>query len=354
MNETEYVRTWLHELVRIPSAADSDMPGILTAAATAIEDMGLRSTVHEDVRAIQASSGKGGVLLNGHLDTVPLASGWTKGQAVWEGDWLYGRGTADMKAGCVACLAAARRLLDRGKPVSLLLTTDEETTMRASIQLASSPGVRDAASVVVTEPTGLKVIASEKGVLWYRATVRGRSAHGSLPHLGDSAIHRMGRLLPHLEAYGKPRDVLQDVTVNIGRIQGGVAPNVVADACTIDLDCRNPPSRTKADVEAILHQAFAAAAQDVSLELYHEVPAAGVPFDAPHVRLLAELARTEVVAVTYATEMAWYAAYNPRCVVFGPGETARIHVPDERVSLAETVKAAGILAEYGERIVDGP
>ncbi len=354
MNETEYVRTWLQEFVRIPSITDSDMLGILTAAAQAIEDLGLRYTVHEDVRAVEASSGRGGVLLNGHLDTVPVASGWTKGQAVWEGDWLYGRGTADMKAGCVACLAAARRLLDRGKPVSLLLTTDEETTMRASILLASSPVVRDAASVVVTEPTGLKVIASEKGVLWYRATIRGRSAHGSMPQLGDSAIHRMGRLLPHLEPYGKPRDVLRDVTVNIGRIQGGVAPNVVADTCTLDLDCRNPPSTTKADVEAILRQAFAAAAQDVSLELYHEVPAAGVAFDAPHVRLLAGLAGTEVVAVTYATEMAWYAAYNPRCVVFGPGETARIHIPDERVSLAETIKAAGILADYGERIVDGP
>ncbi len=350
MNEVEYVRILLEKFVRVHSVTDRDMPKMLEVATQAVEELGLRPTIHEDVGAIEASSGTGGLLLNGHLDTVPVASGWTKEQAVWEGDWLYGRGTADMKAGCVACLAAARRLLDRGRPVSLLLTTDEETTMKASIQLASSRLVREAAGVVVAEPTGLKVIASEKGVLWYRATVRGRSAHGSMPQLGDSAIYRMARVLPHLEPYSHPHDVLGEITVNAGRIEGGVAPNVVSDACAVDLDCRNPPSSTKTDVEGLLHRAFAAAGQDVSLELYHEVPAAAVPPDAPHVRLLASLAGTEVVAVTYATEMAWYAAPNPRCVVFGPGETARIHVPDERVSLTETVRAAGILAEYGERL----
>jgi len=353
MNDIGYVRTLLQEFVRTPSVMEADMPAMVDAAARVLEDLGLRPTVHTDVQAIEASSGKGGVLLNGHLDTVPMASGWTKGQATWEGDWLYGRGAADMKAGCVACLAAARRLLDRGTPVSLFFTTDEETTMKASIALAASPTVREAAGVVVTEPTGLKVIASEKGVLWYRATVRGRSAHGSMPHLGDSAVHRMARVVPYLEPYAHPQDGLRDITVNVGRIQGGVAPNVVPDACTVDLDCRNPPNLSKADVDALLHRAFAAAGEKVALELYHEVPAAAVPFDAPHVRLLAGLAGTEVVAVTYATEMAWYAPHNPRCLVFGPGETARIHIPDERVSLAETVRAAEILAEYGERLVSG-
>ena len=340
-------------IVSVPSVTEADMPAILSAAEAAMEDLGLRPTIHRDVHAIEASSGKGGVLLNGHLDTVPVASGWTKDQAVWEGDWLYGRGAADMKAGCVACFAAARRLLDRGQPVALFLTTDEETTMKASIALASSPVVREAASVVVTEPTGLKVIASEKGVLWYRGTIRGRSAHGSMPHLGDSAVLRMARALPHLEPYAHPQDGLRDITVNVGTIQGGVAPNVVPDACVVDLDCRNPPTLSKADVDAVLHRAFAAAGEKVSLELYHEVPAAAVPFDAPHVRLLAGLAGMEVVAVTYATEMAWYAPHNPRCVVFGPGETARIHIPDERVSLAETVRAGNILADYGERLVSG-
>ncbi len=350
MSDVEFIRTTLEEFVRIPSASDADPAVILRAAASALERCGLHPVVHNDVKAVEASSGTGGVLLNGHLDTVPLASGWTKAQGTWEGDWLYGCGTADMKAGCVAALAAARTLQERGRPVSLLLTTDEETTMVGSKALASLPIVRDAAAVVVLEPTGLNVIASEKGVLWYRATTRGRSAHGSMPHLGDNAIHRMVRGLARLEPHAHPKDPLQEVTVNVGQIRGGSAPNVVADACSVDLDCRHPPSVAKAQVEALLQEGFRAAGETITLELLHEVPAAGVAFDAPHVRLLREIAGTEVVGVTYATEMAWYAAYNPRCVVFGPGETARIHVPDERVSLRETARAADILVAFAERL----
>lgn len=350
MNTTDYVRTLLTEFVRTPSHPDADMSPILRAATASIEELGLEAAVHEDVKAVAATSGLGAILFNGHLDTVPVASGWAKGQGVWEGDWLYGRGTADMKAGCVAALAAARTLLDRGHPVALLFTTDEETTMEGAKKLAPTPLVRDAAAVVVGEPSGLKVIASEKGVLWYRATTRGRSAHGSMPHLGDNAIHRMARILSALEPHSRPKDVLNEITVNVGRIQGGVAPNVVADSCFADLDCRHPPSVSKAQVEALLRDACHRAGGDVALELVHEVPAAGVPFDAPHVRLLRDLAGTEVVGVTYGTEMAWFAQSNPRCVVFGPGETARIHVADERVSLAETVRAAEILVRYAEAV----
>ena len=354
MSDTDFVRTTLEQCGRIPSSSDTGPDAVLRAAASILERSGFRPTIHEDVKAVEASSGPRGVLLNGHLDTVPLASGWTKDQGAWEGDWLYGRGAADKKAGCVAALAAARTLLDRGLPVSGLLPTDEETSMAGSKALASLPIVRDAAAVVVLEPSGLRVIASEKGILWYRATTRGRSAHGSLPQLGDNAIRRMMRALAPLEPYARPQDPLREVTVNLGQIHGGVAPNVVADVCTAELDCRHPPSVRPAEVEELLRGAFREAHEDVALELTQDVPAAGVPFDAPHVRLLREIAGTEVVGVTYATEMAWYAAHNPRCVVFGPGESARIHVPDERVSLRETVRAADVLVEYGTRLPRTP
>jgi succinyl-diaminopimelate desuccinylase len=252
-----------------------------------------------------------------------------------------------MKAGCVASLAAARVLLERGLPFSLLFTTDEETAMLGVKALASSPVVKEASAVVVGEPTGLQVIASEKGILWYRATVRGRSAHGSVPHLGDNAIARMARVVSHLEPLSRPQDVLKEITVSLGLIRGGSAPNVVADTCSVDLDCRHPPGTTRGDVEVLLRKAFAASGEAVSLELFHDVPAAGVPLDAPHIRLLQELAGAEVRGVTYGTEMAYFVAHNPRCAVFGPGDPQRIHVPDEHVSLSETVRAAEILAEYG-------
>lgn len=351
MNSTEYVRATLERFVRIPSSEDTGVDAILDAAAKEIEGLGLSPVVHADVKAVEASSGLGGVLFNGHLDTVPIASGWTRPPGTWDGDDLYGRGASDMKAGCVAALAAGRDLRPAGVPFSLLFTTDEETTMAGAKKLASAPVVTTASAVVVGEPTGLRVIHQEKGVLWYRATVRGRSAHGSLPQMGDNAIHRMARVVSRLESLSRPRDVLEDFTVNIGQVQGGVAPNVVADACTVDLDCRHPPSLTKEDVEARLRHVFRDAGEEASLEIRHEVPAAGVPADAPHIRLLRDLAGSEIVGVTYATEMAYYAQHNRRCAVFGPGDPQRIHVPDERVSLKETVRASACLAEFGRRMV---
>lgn len=351
MNVTEYIRKTLTDFVHIPSTPDADMREILRAATGSIEELGLRPTVHADVNAVTASSGPGGVLFNGHLDTVPIASGWTREQGSWDRDFLYGRGTADMKAGCVAGLAAARSLLDSGVPVSLLFTTDEETTMHGAVKLAPSDLVRNAAAVVVGEPSQLRVIASEKGVLWYRASTSGRSAHGSMPHLGDNAIYRMMRFLARVEPLGRPRDVLREITVNVGTIQGGTQPNLVADTCLVDLDCRHPPGTTKADVEALLRRAAATSGERVGLELFHEVPAAAVPADADHVRLLRDLAGTEVVGVTYGTEMAHYAPHNPRSVVFGPGETERIHVPDERVALSEVVRAAEILTAFGTKMI---
>ena len=102
MNLSEYVRKALVELVRIPSTPDDDVNPILDSATATIQELGLKPQRHPEVGAVTASSGMGGLLLNGHLNTVPMASGWTRDQGTWEGEFLYGRGTADMKAGCVA------------------------------------------------------------------------------------------------------------------------------------------------------------------------------------------------------------------------------------------------------------
>src|SRR5439155_5530693 len=136
--------------------------------------------------------------------------------------------------------------------------------------------VKEAAAVVVGEPSRLRIITSEKGVLWYRASISGRSAHGSLPHLGDNAIYRMMRFLTQLEPYGRPKDALKDITVSLGTIQGGTKPNLVADLCIADLVCRLLPEKKKKHIAHLLRRPAAKADVPVVLGMPHLQPPASV------------------------------------------------------------------------------
>src|SRR5439155_23393451 len=100
----------------------------------------------------------------------------------------------------------------------------------------------------------------------------------------------MLRFLARIEPYGHPRDVLRKITVSLGTIQRGAKPNLVADTCSADLDCRHPPGTTKADDEALLLAAAKASGARVALERFHEVPPAAVSASADHERILRDLA----------------------------------------------------------------
>src|SRR5438046_1956538 len=165
--------------------------------------------------------------------------------------------------------------------------------MHGAVKLAPSDLVRHAAAVVVAEPTRLRVVASEKGVLWYRAATSGRSAHGSLPHLVDNAVYRMMRFLAQIEPFGHPRDALHELTVSLGTIQGGTKTNLVAGTCSANLDCRHPPGTTKADLEALLPGAAEGSGDRVSLERFHEAPPAAVSAEVDSTEAGAHLAVVE-------------------------------------------------------------
>lgn len=339
----DYVADTLRDFVAVESTPEAGQQGILQRAADELRGMGLHPHVDRRLGTVVASHRRGGVLFNGHLDTVPLGSGWRVRPGTLRGHRLYGRGAADMKAGCVAAIAAGRRLLEREVPFSLLFTTDEETTMDAAKALAGTALVRDAAAVVVGEPSSLKAFVSEKGVYWFDVIAKGRAAHGSLPHLGVNAILTAARIVRRVAPHARPRDPAGDLTINVGRIYGGTKTNVVADSCTVELDVRYPPRWAPRRVRSLVTRLAGKGARVVER---HHVPAAAVDPRSRHVRLLLEIARTEAGSVTYGTEMAFYARTNSRTVICGPGDSAHIHGPDEFVDLREVRRAADIYAHY--------
>ena len=350
MIDKDYAEAVLLKLVSTWSGPGADMRGVLDLATAELSAIGLEPAVNSELLAVYAHHGQGGVLFNGHLDTVPVGQAWTKKPEEREGPLLYGRGTADMKAGCAAILAAARELKGKDVPFSILFTTDEETTMRAAMTLRGTGLVKKAAAVVVGEPSDLAIIWSEKGILWFEITTHGRSAHGSMPHLGDNAILKMTKVLAAFEPYTRPRHFLEEVTVNIGAIDGGSKPNVVADLCSADLDVRYPPHISREEALRLVESTTRVVGVPVDIRIKHEVPAAQVNQNSDHIRRMKEIAGPEVRAVSYGTEMAFYAQANPWCLVLGPGKPEMCHVPDECVDVTQVPKAADIYARYAEAL----
>ncbi len=346
----EYVEDVLLKLISTGSGPDADMRPILDVASAEMAAIGLEPAVNEELKAVTAHHGHGGVLFSGHLDTVPAGQGWTRKLGERDHSLVYGRGTADMKGGVSAMLAAARELKAKDVPFSLLFTTDEETTMRAAEKLKAVGFVQKAAAIVVGEPTDLAIVGGEKGVLWFEVTTKGKSAHGSMPHLGENAILKMTRILQAFEPYTRPKDHLNELTVNVGAIDGGSKVNVVADLCAVSLDVRYPPHLSKDDAKRLVESTIHVVGVPADVEVVHDVPAVSVNENSDHIRKMKEIAGPDVTTVSYGTEMAHYAQENPRCLVLGPGRPELTHVADERVDIEQVVKAAEIYTKYGEML----
>ena len=184
-----------------------------------------RIPVSEGRADLLASSGNApAVTLSTHLDTVPPFI-----PPRLDGGRLYGRGACDAKGIAAAMVCAAERLRDGGVPVALLFVVGEETTHDGA-HAANAAAVPPSCRVLINgEPTESTLAVGTKGAVRVTVTTTGRAAHSAYPHLGRSATADLVRLLAELDALDLPRDpVLGDTTINIGRLAGGVADNVLA------------------------------------------------------------------------------------------------------------------------------
>ena len=308
--------------------------------------------------------GRPGLVLCGHMDVVPAE------EQEWEsdpftladrGDRWVGRGACDMK-GFLAlaanlALAASRRRL--AHPLALLFTYDEEVgTLGARRLVDSCPEARTLpASVVIGEPTGLRVVRAHKGHLTMRITLHGRSAHSGYPHLGSNAIEPAGeviaalaRLRRELAAEGAPHAELFPevpfVPLNVGRVQGGAAINVVPDRCTVELGLRALPGvDSRRLAERVEQAARAAAAPFVpDVEVLADSPPLLVAEEAPLLRRLCSLVgQREAATVSFATDAGWLQRLGMECVLFGPGSIDAAHRPNEHLPKADLAAARAVL-----------
>src|SRR5262249_16891249 len=143
-----------------------------------------------------------------HLDTVPLGgSDWARDPLGGEidGDRLHGRGSSDMKGGTAAIVVAAERGAGLGRGGAGRgpgVGAAAETGCEGALALAGADGALGrAGALLVAEPTTNYPCVAHKGVVWLDAIAEGRTAHGSMPHLGDNAIHKLARAITRLDGF---------------------------------------------------------------------------------------------------------------------------------------------------------
>lgn len=184
------------------------------------------------------------VVLNGHLDTVPVAGMADPFGARIEDGRLYGRGAADMKGGIAAMVVAAEQLHAMGssvRPVLALVADEEDASLGSEAVIAALPELDIAPEVcVIAEPTDLALARSLRGFAVVKVELTGVAAHSSQPELGVNALSRLGRLLTAVDAHAaKVRANGGDLMVTVAH--GGDSPFVIPDRAECLIERRTVP-----------------------------------------------------------------------------------------------------------------
>ncbi|GAC1423924.1 MAG: M20 family metallopeptidase [Actinomycetota bacterium] len=357
------------ELIQAPS---ENPPGDERAVAAAAErwcreaglDTELVETAPNRVNVLATiDSGKPGRTLawNGHLDVVPIVdeNAWKHPpfDAHVENGILHGRGSADMKGGCAAAIAAAATLAQNGGPASgklvLQLVADEEVLGPHGTQALYERGRAGADAVIIGEPTDLDVAIAERGMLWVIARTHGVAGHGSQPHLAKSAIEEMAKVVLALrgQTWDRTHPLLGTPSVNIGTVSGGSKINIVPAECHIEIDRRSLPGETPESIIQQMHQVIRAAGAQADLEIIRWAEACEIGPDEEIVRLaLAEHENVRLkpgkiapmVATTDAHVLLGMAKIPT--IIFGPGALSQAHTTTEHVAVEELYDASRIYA----------
>lgn len=290
------------------------------------------------------------VVLGGHLDTVPA-----NGNEVprLDGDVLHGLGAADMKGGLAVLLRLAEEMSAGHEPrfdTTLAFYEGEEIAEEFNglrHVFAERPEVLAGDFAVLLEPTGGRVEAGCQGTLHLEARFEGERAHSARPWMGRNAIHTAADVLQRLAAHEADTVVVDGLlyreSLQVVRIEGGIANNVVPDACTLVVNRRFAPAYSVDEARAQVEQLLEGADR---IEVVNASPAAPPNLDHPLVAEFVEVLGLDVEPKLGWTDVARFVSRGVPAVNFGPGDPDVAHTADERVSRASVEQAYAALARF--------
>jgi succinyl-diaminopimelate desuccinylase len=367
-------------LVKIPSENptrnESEVAGFILDW---FKSRGIEAKMYEKVKGrsnvVARIKGLNGpkLLLNGHIDTVPVGdrNNWSHDpfDAEMVDDRIYGRGVSDMKGGVAGMMIAAEALLSSEVQLKgdliVAAVSDEEMLGSLGTKYLLDEGLIKCDAAVTGEACIMRppydemdLVIAERGALWLEAISKGKSAHGSVPHMGINAVEKMAKFILAMEKLQfnyKQHDLLSPPTVAVGTtIQGGFKENAVPDLCKATFDIRTVPSQSIESVLEDVHALIADLQQldpEINFELNTKLWAPACEVSAND--KIVQVARDAVKEVTgrqpvllgmNATTDARITAAKgiPSIPGCGPGSIHTAHIPDEYVKVKHLVYSAKI------------
>ncbi len=342
------------ELVGVPSEShhETEIADLVEVRLRATAPGLVVTRIGDNVVARTESGHERRIVLGGHLDTVPANGNATPRV---EGDTLHGLGSADMKGGIAVLLALAEHAADARFDVSLVFYEAEEVAEEFNglrTLFRDRPELVAGDLAILLEPTGGWVEAGCQGTLHVRAEFDGTRAHSARPWMGENAIHRAADVLSRLAAH-EARPVEEQLVVVDGlefreslqvvRIEGGIANNVVPDSCAIVVNRRFAP---RWSIEEAREQTEVLLAGADRITVLNASPAAPPNLMNP---LVAEFIGTLDLAVRPKlgwTDVARFAAHGIPALNFGSGDPEIAHTQGEFVTREAVEGCHAVLAQF--------
>jgi acetylornithine deacetylase len=256
-----------------------------------------------------------------HMDTVPPFIGTSEDET-----YIHGRGAGDAKGSLAAMIRCAGELKKEGAAgVGFLFVVGEETDS-VGAKKANELGVAPDFTVV-GEPTENKLGFGHKGLMIVKVSASGRTAHSGYPHLGDSAIDKLLDVLGKVRVMDFEDDPAWGKTlVNIGKIEGGLAHNVVPDSAGAVVSLR-----IGANWPRVVEKLKALSSGGVAVEI----------LSCAEPQALFTLPGYELAVLPYGTDIPHLARFG-RKLLLGPGSGETAHTVDDRVDKRQLAAAVGI------------
>ena len=312
----------------------------------------------------------GGVVLSGHLDVVPVdGQQWSNDPFdMWESNGrLHGRGVADMKGFIAVCLAMVPQLIEKelALPIHFAFSYDEEVGCIGVRNLVDDvvDNLPLPRAVIVGEPTSMQIIGGHKGARSFQTIVKGVPAHSSNPAFGVNSIMAAARIVNFLETLQNDLEANAHIntefnppysTIDLGIINGGTAKNIIPEYTRIEWGFRLHPDDDAdqlqqrvfdfIDNEIVPHVKKQSEKADVSTSKVYSINAL-IPDDkSPAEQLIRHLTGLNSSSVvSFGTEAGIFQHAGIPAVVFGPGNIAQAHQPDEYIAIDQIDQCIGFI-----------